>query len=333
MALISFNGRTTPAAVPADADYDASQVVNAVSPGTLGTRVSTALAALLALIPSVPVQSVFARVGNVVAAAGDYLASQVTNDSGQAGTNLAQGGTLSSALDELRLFSGETTQTGGYAAASTLTLLQALGFLSVATSTLTARIPTAGTFLSRMVRAGLVTTAVAGNVAFVRTGGSVQEVCGTDGYGIIIRNGISAISTNMRFFWGIAAVTLNTDVDPATLTDIILLGATAGSGNLSLYTNDAAGAATVTPLGANFPVAVGAVYELYIKVLPGAAAGYVVRVRRLDTVVADFLQTFTVNVPTTATFVGPNTLVTNHTDAQVVSLEVVDCRAYRQLSA
>lgn len=66
-------------------DYLASQVTN--DSGVVGAFVSDALDTLSAAIGAIvhPVASVFGRVGAVIATAGDYLSSQVTNDSGVVG--------------------------------------------------------------------------------------------------------------------------------------------------------------------------------------------------------------------------------------------------------
>lgn len=95
----SFNTRTG-VVVAAASDYDASQVDN--DSGVAGAFVSDALdnnaaaAAAAALTPVPPVDSVFARTGNVVAAASDYDASQVDNDSNVPGSFVAD------ALNNLR---------------------------------------------------------------------------------------------------------------------------------------------------------------------------------------------------------------------------------------
>lgn len=87
--VTSFNTRVG-AVVSAVGDYLASQVNNDST--VVGTRVSDALntlAAAIAAIPAAPVSSVFGRVGAVAAAVGDYLASQVNNDSTVVGTRVS----------------------------------------------------------------------------------------------------------------------------------------------------------------------------------------------------------------------------------------------------
>jgi hypothetical protein len=85
----SFKTRTG-AVTPAAGDYAASQVNNDSSTVT-GTHVSDALDALKALIAAsvTGVSSVYGRTGAVVAAIGDYAASQVTNDSTVIGTGVS----------------------------------------------------------------------------------------------------------------------------------------------------------------------------------------------------------------------------------------------------
>lgn len=93
--VTSFNSRTG-AVVPVSGDYAASGVTNDSS--VTGTGVKGALNALLASIGAISstiaglvtgVSSVFGRAGAVVATVGDYVASQVTNDSTVAGTRVS----------------------------------------------------------------------------------------------------------------------------------------------------------------------------------------------------------------------------------------------------
>jgi hypothetical protein len=69
--------------------------------------------------------------------------------------------------------------------------------------------------------------------------------------------------TNQRAFWGLRGNTANpTTVNPSTLTDIIGVGYDSGATTLSIYHNDNAGTAANIPLGANFPVAAGELFEI-----------------------------------------------------------------------
>lgn len=97
--VTSWNSRTG-AVVPVANDYAASQVSNDSS--VTGSTVKAALNALLALITALVtgVSSVFGRTGAVVAAVGDYLASQITNNSTVTGAH------VSDALDALKAANG-----------------------------------------------------------------------------------------------------------------------------------------------------------------------------------------------------------------------------------
>ena len=85
-AVASVFGRSG-AVVAAASDYDASQVDN--DSGVTGAFVDDALDTLAAAVVAAagmgPVDSVFGRTGVVAAAASDYAASEVDNDSGVAG--------------------------------------------------------------------------------------------------------------------------------------------------------------------------------------------------------------------------------------------------------
>lgn len=101
--VTSFNGRTG-AVFPAAGDYSASQVTNDSS--VAGSFVKDALNALLGSIAGLVtgVSSVFGRAGAIVAAAGDYAASLITNDSAS-----VPGAQVSNALDYLYAHSAWST--------------------------------------------------------------------------------------------------------------------------------------------------------------------------------------------------------------------------------
>lgn len=115
--VTSFNTRVG-AVVPVSGDYAASGVTNDSS--VTGTGVKGALNTLLASLGTTNstvaalvtgVSSVFGRAGAVAAAVGDYLASQITNDSTVAGTR------VSDALNTLKALAGSAVP-GNTAAAS-----------------------------------------------------------------------------------------------------------------------------------------------------------------------------------------------------------------------
>jgi hypothetical protein len=92
----------TGAVVATAGDYAASQVTNdsAVSGARVSNALNTLAAAITALVTGV--SSVYGRAGAVVATAGDYLASQVTNDSAVSGARVSNAlNTLATAIAAL----------------------------------------------------------------------------------------------------------------------------------------------------------------------------------------------------------------------------------------
>jgi hypothetical protein len=86
------------------------------------------------------------------------------------------------------------------------------------------------------------------------------------------RGGIDSAIANQRCYFGLRGVTTNpTSADPSAQTNIIGFGCDAGDTTLSVMHNDAAGAATEIPLGANFPATTaGELYDFELTCEPGS---------------------------------------------------------------
>lgn len=117
------------------------------------------------------------------------------------------------------------------------------------------------------------------------------------------RGGPNSAVANQRAFFGLRGVTTNpTSVDPSGQTNIIGFGADAGQTTLHVMHNDAAGVATSTDLGANFPVQAGELYDFELTCEPGSGTvDYsVVRLNTGDTATG----TLNANLPATTQFLS-----------------------------
>lgn len=91
----------------------------------------------------------------------------------------------------------------------------------------------------------------------------------------------STVNTTMRAFIGLkdATAVLTATSDPNAALDTVYFGCNAADSNLSICSNDNAGTATCTTLGANFPChTTGASYDVALWAAPNAASiGYYIR--------------------------------------------------------
>lgn len=164
----SFNTRTG-AVVPASGDYTSSQVTNSSSVSSGGATVTTALNSLQSQISASVsgVASVFGRTGTVVAVAGDYTSTQVTNSSAVAGATVTAAlNTLNSALASAGPITSVFGRTGVVVAvAGDYTSTLVTNSSSVSGATVTAALNTLNTAIG-----GLVTGV---SSVFTRTGAVV----------------------------------------------------------------------------------------------------------------------------------------------------------------
>jgi len=158
-----------------------------------------------------------------------------------------------------------------------------------AQGTATTRIITiTGDVLTQSRRIGYVSAAVIDSVAGVRSAAvqvaNAPTVAGAGRYGgggwtLFMQAAISdpALNPEARMFMGMQdVVTAAVAVDPATLTSVLGFGCDNGDTTLHFYSNDAAGLATDTDLGASFPVtplAGGSGRDLFWRMMISCAAG------------------------------------------------------------
>jgi hypothetical protein len=163
--VISSVFTRTGAVVASTNDYTDLQVQNTSS--VAGTGVKGALNTLLAQIAALVtgVSTVFGRAGAVVAAAGDYAASQVTNDSSVTGS------TNKDALNRLLTVSSASVITDA-TTARTLALADAGSWIEFSNAgAVTVTIPTNASVAFVIGTTILLTQAAAGKVTAVGAGG------------------------------------------------------------------------------------------------------------------------------------------------------------------
>jgi hypothetical protein len=160
----------------------------------------------------------------------------------------------------------------------------------------------------------LVTTAAATAVAAFR-GGSQHFTVGSNaaedgGFHYICRwapaTGVT-VATHRAFAGLIAAVSVPTDIENSTRTNVVGMGWDAADTNIQIMHNDGSGACTKIDLGASFPVPTtdrDNVYELALFSPPGTTQSVKYRVRNLVTN-AEATGTITTNLPTTTTALNP----------------------------
>lgn len=150
---------------------------------------------------------------------------------------------------------------------------------------------------------------------------------GLGGFYLVMRFGTSdaASVTGARMFCGLTASANAgaTNVQPDTLTDSVGVCQISTSNNLQIMTNDSAGTATKTDLGANFPANTLSV-DLYEVILYCAtnASNISYKVKRVNT---GHVATgnITTDLPTAATFMGIKMWRTNNATALAVGIDMM----------
>lgn len=197
------------------------------------------------------------------------------------------------------------------------------GATSGAVGTLTARAPADTNYMTRRARVALVTGASANNTAalnFYGTG-AVPLLNRTQGFQVSQAAGIGVISANARWFVGMYNQLLTILPEPSALLNALGIGADAADTNVQLMTNDNAGVATKTDLGASFPArTVGAVYDLWVGCEPSTTGVISVRVRRLDVAAVAYAQ-LSSNLPVLAQLLFPLHAINTGIDSTALALE------------
>lgn len=194
------------------------------------------------------------------------------------------------------------------------------------TGTRTARsVATSGLFASAR-RLGFVSQSASGRSAGIHHATPQHfrgAVAGVGGFLARFRFGISdaAPVANARMFVGLtASAAAIGNVNPSTLTNIIGIGADSGDTQLCLLHNDAAGAATKTPLGVAFPANVSRI-NLYELEMTGNDSGFGWVLRNLTTG-ASASGSATTDIPLGTTLLAPQFWRNNGASTGAVGIDV-----------
>jgi hypothetical protein len=200
---------------------------------------------------------------------------------------------------------------------------------SVVTGTATARSPASTRYFTQVGRLGYVSAATAGSSSGLLPVNVLQvwrgNAAGLGGFFAVMNFGISdaAAVADARLFVGLQASTaVIGNVNPSTLTNLIGVGCDNAETVLSIMTNDNAGTATKTSLGANFPANSLSTdwYELALYAPPnGGNIDY--RVTRLNT--GDVATgSITTDLPVNTQFLGLQLWRNNGATALAVGIDV-----------
>lgn len=136
---------------------------------------------------------------------------------------------------------------------------------------------------------------------------SAVYLLNAQGYSITLRGAPSGglVSTS-RFHMGVRASTgTQTDVEPSTLTNVIILGFDSADTNMQIMHNDGSGTCTKIDLGASFPVPTvdnTDYYELTLECTAGGDVNYTAK--KLSATTATATGTLTTNLPASTQFLG-----------------------------
>lgn len=220
----------------------------------------------------------------------------------------------------------EGSKVGLFTALGNGTTVTLVGFGNSATGTATARNVGTGTFAAQLRQIAYVSSAVAGNSAGTRHN-IAQFWRGNQarfgGFYYRARIVIDTVAAGMRWFVGLLNGTAAIgNVNPSTQLNMIGFGIDAGQTTVRFFSNDGAGAATATDLGADFPATTaGVVYDVILFCAPnGAVISW--SCERLD---SSFLSagTVSVDVPASATLLSPQIWINNGATAAAVAISVV----------
>lgn len=194
-------------------------------------------------------------------------------------------------------------------------------------SALTLVSPAATNFFTMMSRVRMTSAATAGSMVEWRN--AVAEftrhsTAGLGGWYFVARFGIATTVSGNRVFVGLNSSTAAmTNVDPSTLLNIVGFGCNTAQTTMQVYTNDGSGTATMTNLGANFPMNTSSTdfYECRMFVPSGNTTYINWSVERLNT--GDFASgQITTDMPAASTLLAPHVWHSNGTTASAVSLDL-----------
>lgn len=184
---------------------------------------------------------------------------------------------------------------------------------------------TATTLLGSMRRFRLTSATVVDSVADVRSPNFAcfrGAAAGLGGFNFIARLSLQALQITGMGFFGLhnSAAAFATTTALSSIVSAIGIGYQRGTHtNWQLVTNDAAGAPTLTDMGASFAIATGGVLTLTIAAVPNAAS---IWVRVLDDISgAVFEQEVTADLVPATTLLSPRMFMNNGATAVAVAFE------------
>lgn len=208
------------------------------------------------------------------------------------------------------------------------TTLTTTGLTLTASGTATARNVDVTNLFASARRTGYVSVATAGSSCGTRSANRQfwrGNAAGLGGFTFVASFGISdaAAVTDARLFAGLLANgAVIGNVNPSTLLNVVGVGSDSGDTVLSIITNDNAGTATKTSLGAAFPADTQStdLYELALFCPPNAAR-IAYRVTRLNT--GDVASgSLTADLPVNNQLMAPHFWRNNGTTALAVAIDV-----------
>lgn len=139
---------------------------------------------------------------------------------------------------------------------------------------------------------------------------------------------VEEVTANMRWFVGLSLNAIASNLDPATLGNIVGIGrSSSADANVQLYNNDAAGTATKTDLGASYPAATAVTgYRFRLYTVAGAQWGWALK--NLNTG-AEISGTIGADIPTAASILLWHLYSSNGADAVAVALGLSTLRSWQ----
>ena len=217
------------------------------------------------------------------------------------------------------------------AGGNSTTVFTAVGFNSTTTGTATARNVATTSFFTTVQRIGYVSAATAGSSCGWRSA-SLQffannSIAGEGGFFLVVRFGIAATQTNMRWFVGLAGVsTALTNQNPSLNTNIVGIGQDTSDAHIYFMYNGA-GTTYKLDLTASWPTPTANTqfYELRLFIAPGGST-YYGSLQNLDPA-ASAVTTFDTtaspsNIPTGTTLMAPQLWLNNGSTAAAVGIDI-----------
>ena len=205
------------------------------------------------------------------------------------------------------------------------TTVTAVGISSSANGTVTAASYANTTRAQATKRSVMTTTAAAAQAAGMRMSSNAffrGNAAGLGGYLMVAQFSLGIIDANTRGFIGMSTADLPAVSGPSTTALACFgVGFDAAATTFRFVSNPAAGTATYTDLGANFPVAVNTLYELVVFCKPNDTNLYY-SLTNLETG-NNANATVTTNLPGAGTFSGGQVLLNTGVGTSAIALDFV----------